>query len=86
LKSDTTEVERKEHKAIMYGLVSQGLINDDELGFLKMTESGTQKVYEITEPMTLEQIALILISFCENENIKYHILDGVVRKGGYNGS
>lgn len=79
MKSDRTDDEIKEHKQIMYGLMYKGLINDDQSGYVKMTESGTQKVHQITEPLTLEEIALILIAFCESEKIPYHFINGVVR-------
>ena len=79
MKSDTKQIEIREHKAITYGLVAKGLVEDDKDGFLKTTLKGQSEVIRICDPITLEEIALILISFCENERIPYHIINGVVR-------
>ena len=79
MKSDTRIVEKKEHKALTYLLVAKGLIEDDENGFVKTTEAGKEEVKRIFQPLKMEEIALILIFFCEMENIPYHIIDGVVR-------
>lgn len=79
MKSDTRMVEQKEHKALTYLLLAKGFIEEDENRFVKTTWIGKERVKELLNPMTMEEIALILIFFCELENIPYHILDGVKR-------
>jgi hypothetical protein len=76
---ETKRIEQKEHKALTYFLVAKGFIEDDEEGFVITTEAGKEEVKRITKPLSMEEIALLLIFFCETEGIKYHIKDGVVR-------
>lgn len=79
MKSDTKAIETKEHKALTYMLVAKGYIEEDENRLVKTTESGKERAKEILNPLTMEDIALLLIFFCELENIPYHIVNGVVR-------
>ena len=77
--SNKKEIEMKEHKALTYMLVAKGYIEEDENRLVKTTEAGKDRATEILKPLTMEDIALLLIFFCELENIPYHIIDGVVR-------
>ena len=63
--------EQREHQTIIRFLFYRGYIVRDNENGLKVTEKGKQRVMQAFNESSLEDIALILIMFCNDEGIKY---------------
>lgn len=69
--------EQQEHRTILFFLIHKGLIKKDNRNKVQLTEKGEKRIQELADAWTMEDVALILIFFCNQEGIEYDATHGV---------